>query len=81
MGIHEELDFSIEVQVRTKTMDEIAESGIAAHFLYAKNKSSKLINEKEQKLIEHLEEVAENIHVNPHIYCLSPAGDILRLTR
>lgn len=77
----EELDIAIEVQIRTHIMDEIAESGIAAHFLYSTTKSAKMMSEKEQKLLHHLEEVAETIPQNPHIYCLSPAGDILRLSR
>jgi len=81
IGISEKLDIAIEAQIRTKVMDDIAESGIAAHFLYSKNKTSHLVNEKEQKLINHLEEVAESISQNPSIYCLSPAWDILRLNR
>jgi len=73
LGVVDDLDIPIEVQIRTQIMDEVAESGIAAHFLYAKDKSSKLIHEKEQKLLDHLEEIAETIPQNPHVYCLSPA--------
>jgi len=62
-------------------MDEIARSGIAAHYLYATSKSAKLVTDKEKKLIDHLWEIAESIPKNPYIYCLSPSGDILRLSR
>ena len=75
------LDLVIEVQIRTKFMDDIAESGIAAHFLYAKEKSSKMITEKEQKLLSHMERVTESIQKNQYIYCLTPLWDIIRLQR
>jgi len=81
IGVIDDLDLAIEVQIRTVAMDEIARSGIAAHYLYATSKSAKLVTDKEKKLIEHLEEIAEKIPKNPYIYCLSPLWDILRLTR
>ena len=62
-------------------MDEIAESGIAAHFLYAREKSAKMVTEKEQKLIENMERITESVRRNPYIHCLSPEGDIIRLDR
>ena len=62
-------------------MHEIAEWGIAAHFLYSTEKSSKMVTEKERKLLSHMEHVHENIQTNPHVYCLTPMGDIMRLRR
>lgn len=79
LGILDDVSMPIEVQIRTKVMDEVAESGIAAHFLYAKDKSANLMTEKEQKLISHLEEVAESIPESPYIYCMTPTWDMLRL--
>jgi guanosine-3',5'-bis(diphosphate) 3'-pyrophosphohydrolase len=77
----DDFDLTIEVQIRTKTMDEIAESGIAAHFLYAKNKSSEILNGKEHKLHYHFRQVAESVPINPYIYCFSPSWDVFRLRR
>lgn len=79
IGVTSDLDLAIEVQIRTKVMDEIAESGIAAHFLYARDKSAKMITEKEQKLIENMEKITDSIERQEYVYCLTPAGDIIRL--
>lgn len=81
LWVSSDLDLAIEIQIRTKIMDEIAEWGIAAHFLYARDKSSKKITDKEQKLMENMEKVQESIKINPHIHCLTPQGDIIRLER
>ena len=61
-------------------MDEIAETGIAAHFLYATNKSSTLVGEKEKKLLEHYEDISEEYSQHSFIYCITPDGDIKRLS-
>lgn len=53
-------------------MDEIAESGIAAHFLYARDKSSTMVTEKEKKLLSHMEQVSHSIIKSPYVYCLTP---------
>jgi len=79
--VNSDIDFAIEVQIRTKLMDNIAESGIAAHFLYARKKQSSMITEKEQKLIENMQKITGSIQKNPYIYCLTPDGDLVRLER
>jgi len=40
-----------------------------------------MVTEKERKLLSHMEHVHENIQTNPHVYCLTPMGDIMRLRR
>lgn len=74
-----ELEIPIEVQIRTLDMDIVAESGIAAHYIYAKNKKSQIIWEKEKKLIEHIDELSEHQKGHNFIYCLTPEGDIKKL--
>lgn len=80
IGLTSDLDLAAEVQIRTRGMHEIAQSGIAAHFIYANSKSSTLVTEKEKKLLNHLEEIAETIPKNPYVYCLSPHGEFIRLS-
>ena len=50
-------DFPIEVQIRTKDMDEKAERGIAAHFAYAENKWAVSANENQAIWIRKLQEL------------------------
>ena len=53
-------------------MDEIATSGIAAHFLYAETKEARMITEKERKLIENMDKMTELISKNRYVVCLTP---------
>ncbi len=71
------LDLPAEVQIRTKSMHDFAENGLAAHYLYAKEKKSRLPTEKEKVLINYFESLAEN--KNEDVYCLSFQGDIFKL--
>lgn len=75
------LDLPIEVQIRTQVMDDFAEKGMAAHFLYAETKKSKLVSEKEKLLLKHLSENTENPDEQKTIYCFSPAGDLFKLEK
>lgn len=75
------LDLPIEVQIRTHVMDDFAEKGMAAHFLYADAKKSKLVSEKEKLLLKHLSENAESSSEEKTIYCFSPDGDLFKLER
>lgn len=82
----------IEIQVRTKDMDQVAESGIAAHWKYksASGDDSSpqikarewLANIKEIQGTAHPEEFLERIKLDLYpdkIYVFSPDGDIYRL--
>lgn len=50
-------DFPIEIQIRTKDMDERAERGIAAHFAYAENKWVVSANENQAIWIRKLQDL------------------------
>ena len=82
----------IEIQIRTKDMDQVAESGIAAHWKYKSasgdDSSPQIIarewlaNIKEIQGTAHPEEFLERIKLDLYpdkIYVFSPDGDIYRL--
>ncbi len=82
----------IEIQIRTKDMDQVAESGIAAHWKYKSASGDDtspqikarewLANIKEIQGTAHPEEFLERIKLDLYpdkIYVFSPDGDIYRL--
>ncbi len=84
----------IEVQIRTREMDEVAEAGIAAHWLYktggAANSAHKRARDWLQRILEmqqqagNSEEFLEHVKVDlfpDEIYVFTPRGDILELPR
>lgn len=77
-GVIEQLDLPIELQIRSEEMHRVAESGIAAHFVYAREKKAKILDEKEKKLFEHFKSFSFS-QSKRNIYCLTPKGDILKL--
>lgn len=79
LWVNQYVDMPIEVQIRTKVMDNIAESGIAAHFVYAQSKTSRMLTEKEKKLIQNMQKVVAAQEKESSIYCLTPMGDIVKL--
>ncbi|VAW80553.1 Guanosine-3',5'-bis(diphosphate) 3'-pyrophosphohydrolase / GTP pyrophosphokinase, (p)ppGpp synthetase II [hydrothermal vent metagenome] len=87
----------IEVQIRTSDMNRIAESGIAAHWLYKDSDTSSLGNNAQMRTREWLRELLEmqrnagnslefleNVKMDlfpDAVYVFTPAGDILELPR
>ena len=81
----------LEVQIRTVDMDRVAESGIAAHWLYKSDDSSNesahaSAREWLARLVElehdDSEEFLENVRVDlfpDKVYVFTPRGDIMRL--
>ena len=76
-----ELDLPIEVQIRTKSMDDFAEHGVASHWLYAEDKKSKLITEKERRLLKYFSSIGKAPDDIGFIYCFSYKGDIVRFEK
>jgi GTP pyrophosphokinase len=84
----------LELQIRTEQMDEVAESGIAANWLYkAAEKQTNSSQERARKWLADLmelqgsgnsEEFLEAVKVDlfpDKVYVFTPKGDILRLPR
>src|SRR6201996_1827412 len=82
----------IEVQIRTEDMDQVAESGIAAHWKYKGHDSEgSAQQERARKWLSHLvemeeggnsEEFIESVKVDlfpDKVYVFTPKGEILRL--
>ncbi len=84
----------IEVQIRTRDMDRVAESGIAAHWKYKEHTGEgSAQQERARAWLTHLmqmqesgssEEFIESVKVDlfpDKVYVFTPRGDILRLPR
>ncbi len=84
----------IEVQIRTVDMDQVAESGIAAHWKYKEDTSEgSAQQERARAWLSHLvemheggnsEEFIESVKVDlfpDKVYVFTPRGEILRLPR
>ena len=81
----------IEIQIRTKEMEETAEIGIAAHWKYKDNKQSDI--DKNVKWLRELLEILQNESTNPkefmdllkidlyneEIFVFTPIGDLIQL--
>jgi RelA/SpoT family (p)ppGpp synthetase len=84
----------LEVQIRTKAMHEVAESGIAAHWQYKDgDDSARTYSERAREWLQQLveiqqggnsEEFLESVKVDlfpDKVYVFTPKGDIRRLPR
>ncbi len=84
----------VEIQIRTKEMDEIAEYGLAAHWAYKQVHKDMMKDGKQFRWIRELldildkssnpEEFLENTKLEMYhdqVFCFSPKGDILAFPR
>jgi RelA/SpoT family (p)ppGpp synthetase len=84
----------VEVQIRTRDMDRMAESGIAAHWLYKSGDAGSLAPQaRAREWLQHLmeiqeggssEEFLESVKIDlfpDKVYVFTPRGDIRRLPR
>ncbi|HOG14984.1 MAG TPA: RelA/SpoT family protein [Candidatus Absconditabacterales bacterium] len=49
--------FPIEIQIRTKDMDDVAEYGVAAHYAYSESKGPSRVSQKQAEWVRKLQEL------------------------
>ncbi len=86
MGPHEKW---VEVQVRTRRMDEVAEKGFAAHWKYKGGKGSsefdqwltgirEILENPEVSVVDFIDEFRKNVY-SDEIFVFTPRGDLKKL--
>ena len=91
--VPEKRNAKIEVQIRTREMHEVAELGVAAHWIYKKGGSAARDQQKfpwVKALLDILEQAAEpqefldatrlELH-RDQVFCFTPKGDLIALPR
>ena len=89
LGMH---GVPIEVQIRTKEMDQMANHGIAAHFLYKRNGDESISHNRARQWVQGLLEMQqhagnslefiENVKIDlfpDEVYVFTPKGEIVEL--
>lgn len=80
-GIIPDLNLPVEIQIRTRVMNQYAERGVASHWLYAKGKKTHLLTPTEEKLLQHFSYLSRQAEADEHITCLSIGGDVFSLPK
>lgn len=80
MEVIPHLTMPIEVQIRTQAMDDLAEKGMAAHWIYAKKKKAQMISDKERKLIDHFSNMAKD-DTDKMVYFFSYEGNVFKMEK
>lgn len=75
------LNIPIEVQIRTKEIDDFAENGLAAHWIYDRKKKAQMLAEKEKRLLDYFYCIAQSSEKEHWIYCFTFEGDIVKLDK
>jgi len=83
---------SLEIQIRTHEMHEIAERGVASHWVYKKRSKNKTAGEKELSFVQQVKSLAQQKFNNEEflaelksdllsdsIFVFTPKGDIIEL--
>ena len=84
------LNKRIEIQIRTKEMDKVAQYGYAAHWLYKQGKTDTSSHDFDWlrnmvysiKNVSSPDEIVENTKLSPFIdsiFCFTPQGDLITL--
>ena len=82
----------LEIQIRTKEMDFIAEKGVASHWLYKQGKGNEKVTANHLSVINQLKELSQNKYTDEDflnrikldilgdsIFVFTPKGDIMEL--
>lgn len=82
----------LEIQIRTRDMHQIAENGVASHWLYKKGSSKEVVTADHLSIINQLRELSESRYTDEDflaqiksdllgdsIFVFTPRGDILEL--
>ena len=82
----------LEIQIRTAEMDNIAEHGVAAHWLYKKGTNHDMVKAQDLSIINQLKELRgeklsdenffqqlKNELLGDEIYVFTPKGDVVEL--
>jgi GTP diphosphokinase / guanosine-3',5'-bis(diphosphate) 3'-diphosphatase len=88
MGPHKKW---IEVQIRTRRMDEMAEKGVAAHWKYKGGKENKeldqwlsgirdVLENPDVNIVDFIDEFRKNVY-SEEIYVFTPKGDLKKLPK
>jgi GTP pyrophosphokinase len=84
----------MEIQIRTKEMDDVAQEGVAAHWAYKEgqkiNRNDARLFQELKKLVQGMQEVEDPVEFldtvrgelyDPDIYVLTPTGEVRELPR
>lgn len=76
-GVVDGFDLPVEVQIRTRSMHEFSEHGLASHWFYARSKRTQ-VPSNEHRLLEHYRGISKDLRREDiSLFCMTPRGDLL----